>query len=245
MGEEQEKKLKLKKKRRRRIKARRREGSNFLKTCPGKERAELRSYSSGESESGDAAPDRRLLPSLSPSPASLPPFFPPSPSVFFRTLSVPLGPCSRQHLPPPCPRRCSRARRPAGAARSSARRLRTGAAAARAPSLPAAGEAPYPHGPPPRPPSRPAWSLEAPLTPPPQRRSTRRDGAAPAAAPGGSFSAGHSRQLRAEHGNFPLSPGRVKSRIALSLSSQASKQARRIYYVVLPHPKSAPITLLR
>lgn len=89
------------KKKRRRIKARGRERSNFLKTCPGKERAELKSYSSGESESGNAAPDRRLLPSLSPSPASLPPFFPPSPSVFFRTLSVPLGPCSRQHHPLP------------------------------------------------------------------------------------------------------------------------------------------------
>lgn len=208
-GRRRRKKEKIIQRRRRRRKARGRERSNFLKTCPGKERAELKSYSSGESESGDAAPDRRLLPSLSPSPASLPPSFPPSLSVFFRTLSVPLGPCSRQHHPLPALAAAvggEREQRAVLRARTAPRGspARTGAAAA---SLPPAGEAPRRarhapaapasrrrNSPWPPPPGGPAGSAAAaPLDSAGRRFPAARCGR-PAAAPGGSRSAGLSRE---------------------------------------------------
>lgn len=192
----------------------------------------MRSYSSGESESGDAAPDHRLLPSLSPSPASLPPSFPPSLSVFFRTLSVPLGPCSRQHHPLPALAAAVGSEREQRAAlRGSARALRR-APGPRPPCLllslppsflpylpprlPPAREAPRSarHGPAapasrrpnsPRPPplGGPAGSAAATPLDSAGPRCLRRTLRAPRAAPGGSFSAGHSRQLSREAPSGP------------------------------------------
>lgn len=86
--------------------AKRRERSNFLKTCPGKERAELRSCSKAQREWGSCAGSS--IPSLFPPP----PFFPPSLSLRLLSHSVrPSRPLLLAAPPPAFSHRCSGARR--------------------------------------------------------------------------------------------------------------------------------------